>query len=842
MTVFVRRSGLALLLSWVTAVSARDLQPYEADDWTLHLWHLDETGPPFADAGSHPLELHGLLCGARAGQEGMVGFGSSVSFHHFTGSWETRDYKGAILLAAPELANHGADNAPDDFTYAAADGAFTLEALVRFAVPPSDIENVAGGLLTMDGDTLDHRIFNFRVERSGFLAFIPLVTYGTGGGGALAAIPTTGPHAVNTHDWFHLAVTYDGNEGTPNNLTLYWTRLDEPRESAHVIGHGILFDDLLGVSDFALGNEARGHIGEEPFPGLIDEVRISSVARDRTDFLFVPERQRRTPDLLATTGLPVQPLRIELSSMLADQVAVDHTGEGPIALPPETRRLDFDFSVDPDQVRSPVRFRCRLKGLQEEWTETGRGMWLLCEVLDAEGRELSQVRRPFLGASPGWRTGVEDSAFHLWSEPVFVAGNARAVRITFSSGAADNAGTAAIDEMKLIRSGPESPKENLLGNFGFERGEQTHLPHGTPSDWKREGTGPNIARLVHRGDNPALALVDGDDTAWGAWTSTVAVSPPPEGEILILEGREKFNVIGGQRNRATYTNVPPGDYVFEVVAATVHEDPVGSAVAVPFSIRAPLWAEPWFWASTATVVVGLVALTVVADLRRRQSRKLGVLRVQNALAGDRARIARDMHDDLGTRITRLTMNLALLDRDIGRDVTQARERVGTLSAAARDLVTSMDGLVWSIDPANDNLDEFAERLARLSEEVLEGSAVRCDLDIPMLLPDWPMRAAPRHHLFLAVKEALHNLLRHAGPCRAKLSLRLGEGFLEIVIEDDGRGFDPSAAANGNGLANLAHRMEHIGGACRIESEPGRGTRIFLNCSLKALRKNPDERR
>ena len=116
--------------------------------------------------------------------------------------------------------------------------------------------------------------------------------------GGLATIPVTGPHALNTRDWFHLAVTYNGNEGAPSNMKLYWTRLHYGLKEANVIGQGTLSADLsLALSDFTLGNSGRitspNHGHSTPFPGLIDEVRISSIARDASDFFFVPESLRR---------------------------------------------------------------------------------------------------------------------------------------------------------------------------------------------------------------------------------------------------------------------------------------------------------------------------------------------------------------------------------------------------------------------------------------------------------------------------------------------------------------------------------------------------------------------
>ena len=306
---------------------------------------------------------------------------------------------------------------------------------------------------------------------------------------------------------------------------------------------------------------------------------------------------------------------------------------------------------------------------------------------------------------------------------------------------------------------------------------------------------------------------------------------------MVLRWNEIFNVIGGSMHRATFPSVPPGEYSFEAVAASVQDTSPGSHISLPFTIRAPIWSRPWFWALAATGVVSSLGVGIFALLRQKTARKVAQLRLQNALAKDRARIARDMHDDLGTRVTLLTMNVALAQRDMEKKPDDARRHLGFLASASRELVVAMDGLVWAVNPANDNLDQLGERLASLAEDVFQNSGVRYTIDIPHVLPEWPLQAETRHHLFLAVKEALHNALKHAGPCDATLSLEVGEERLTITIADTGRGFDIHDPAIGNGLNNLVHRLEIIGGSCTIDSTVGKGTRVTMECPLDILLKN-----
>jgi signal transduction histidine kinase len=310
---------------------------------------------------------------------------------------------------------------------------------------------------------------------------------------------------------------------------------------------------------------------------------------------------------------------------------------------------------------------------------------------------------------------------------------------------------------------------------------------------------------------------------------------------MVLQWNEKFNVIAGRLNRATFTKVPAGSYTFEAIAASTQGVRPGKHLSLPLIVLSPVWSRPWFWALAATLVVGFVALAVMVLLRHRAEQKLHRLRVQNAIGQERARIARDLHDDLGTRITGLTMNAALARRDLERQPSAARRHLDNLAASAREAASSMDSLVWTVDPANDSLDQLGERLTVLAEEVFQGSGIRCETVVPHLLPDWTLRAEARHNLFLATKEALHNILKHAGPCQAALSLALSETDIRIDITDTGRGFDMLVADRGNGLSNLNHRIETIGGICAIDSRPGGGTRISFVCPLGEQLQNPENK-
>jgi signal transduction histidine kinase len=203
---------------------------------------------------------------------------------------------------------------------------------------------------------------------------------------------------------------------------------------------------------------------------------------------------------------------------------------------------------------------------------------------------------------------------------------------------------------------------------------------------------------------------------------------------------------------------------------------------------------------------------------------------QRGLAQERARIARDLHDDLGSSLTEITM-LATASPGLKLPADEATERMETIAGKSRTLVYALDEIVWAVDPARDTLASVARYLASYAEEYLAGLKVACRVQIPNSFPDQMVSGEVRHHLFLAVKEALNNAVRHGGATQIGFRVRVLEARLLISITDNGSGFDTSGRSNGHGLLNLRNRLEHLHGHCELESSPGAGTTVSLQLPL-----------
>ena len=815
------------------------MEPGAVDEHTLHLWHLDETQPPFADSGRSPKPLLGLLNDARAGMESLPGMGRAVSFNHSSGGAPlTSLYQGGALFAQPKSVDGNEDNVTAPFPIMGDDGAFTIEALVKFDRMPADAPGLALDIVSMDGEG-SGRVFTFRIEKPGLLNFIPFAGFHVRGGG-LATIPLSGPHAINLQDWFHLAVTYDGKEGLPGNLLLYWTRMAPEIKGANLIGRGSLVADLdRTLADLVIGNTGRTINGKRecnPFPGLIDEVRISRIARKPLDFFFVPEAAKAEAARQSVERSSVdEALRLGLQQVSIDGKPGQLPEAGrPMVIGPGLHRLDFDFAMAQGTITNPLEVRCSLEGVEDSWRPAERGMWVICEVLGSRGVVVSRTAFACIGQSTGWSADAYESKLTPRLEPLFLPGTAKELRITLSSGTPDTTGQLVIDNLSVHLPGASSRPESIWQNGGHESGAGMDTVGGVPDGWSRGGGDPAIVPLVLRPDGKALGLVDGSQTSAGFWTCQQPLPHiPASGVATLLRWQQAHNVIGGGSQRATYLNVPPGNYCFRAVAVALSPQADGAHLELPVIVRQSLWGNPWFRPIAASIAVGLVALVILQTYRRRSLARLSRLRLQNSLETDRTRIARDLHDDLGTRVSNLMMGVSLVQRDLERDPQSTRRHLTRMSASARELVTAMDGLVWAVDPANDTLDQLASRLTGMAQEMFRDSGVRLRIEVPTLFPATSLRSDFRHHFSLAVKETLHNILKHAGPCEVAFVLECDGGELRAVIRDTGCGFDPAAPREGNGLLNLHSRLAELGGSCDTQSTPGGGCCVTLRCPLQS---------
>jgi len=245
------------------------------------------------------------------------------------------------------------------------------------------------------------------------------------------------------------------------------------------------------------------------------------------------------------------------------------------------------------------------------------------------------------------------------------------------------------------------------------------------------------------------------------------------------------------------------------------------------------WQTWWFRGLTALFVLAGVGMTVRVVEKKKFQRQLQRAEQEHALERERARIAQDLHDELGSLLTRISLLGGLLRADKDNP-EQVDVHAGKISQSADQTVRALEEIVWAVRPGSDTLPSLVEYIAHFANELFEGNATRCRLDLPPDLPGRPLPPDVRHNIFLIVKEGLTNVLKHAGASEVHLQIKVTPQTLEIVIADNGKGFDTNSAmtdGQGNGLGNMKRRAKAVGGKLTLTSASGQGARVEFSVSF-----------
>ncbi len=259
------------------------------------------------------------------------------------------------------------------------------------------------------------------------------------------------------------------------------------------------------------------------------------------------------------------------------------------------------------------------------------------------------------------------------------------------------------------------------------------------------------------------------------------------------------------------------------------------AIATSFDdfVTVHFWQTWWFFTlAGASVLVGVG--TTVRGLERRKYRlQLQRAEQASALERERARIAQDLHDDLGSSLTRISLLSGLLRADRHHPALVETHAV-KLMQSADQTVRALEEIVWAVRPRSDSLQSLVDYIAHFANELFEGTATRCRLDLPHDLPARPLPPEVRHNIFLIVKEALTNALKHAAAKEVTVQAKVNSGVLEITVQDDGKGStQPISKVEGkrHGLENMQKRAENIGGMLTLDFLPGKGTCVQIKVPL-----------
>jgi ligand-binding sensor domain-containing protein/signal transduction histidine kinase len=350
------------------------------------------------------------------------------------------------------------------------------------------------------------------------------------------------------------------------------------------------------------------------------------------------------------------------------------------------------------------------------------------------------------------------------------------------------------------------------------------------------------------------ALVDGSkrtNRLGSAWPQPIIV-PPGHNQLEIdytalnfsapdavrfkyrLEGRghqTAWTTDAGNVRAAHYDEVPPGHYRFHVIACNEDGkwDETGGFLEI--TVQPQFWQTGWFPVVVIAGILGMLVVIVRYFSTQKLRRQLQRLRQQEALEKERARIARDLHDQLGANLTQVTLlgEMAEADKHAPDEIeSHARQ----ISQTARETTRSLDEIVWAVNPSNDTLESLTDYACKHAQEYLALAGLRYRADLPPQIPAMPIPPEVRHNVFLAFKEAVNNVVKHAQASQVCIRLRLRPESFILEIEDNGRGIaNLDSTRNRNGLHNMRRRMEDIRGEFSVVPGANGGTLVRLKVPL-----------
>ncbi|MGC4072947.1 MAG: two-component regulator propeller domain-containing protein [Nibricoccus sp.] len=299
--------------------------------------------------------------------------------------------------------------------------------------------------------------------------------------------------------------------------------------------------------------------------------------------------------------------------------------------------------------------------------------------------------------------------------------------------------------------------------------------------------------------------------------SVLCLSTPERVRTLIrLRGYEDDWTEPEVKGKVRYSKLPPGKYTLEIESHVAGSTGTASVMSLPLVVESAWWQTLWFKVGGIVSVLTIGVMIVRALSHRRLRAELAQLEHVSALERERARIAQNIHDDLGSGLTRIS--LLTLTPEVGGERTQLTR----IFHLVGDLIRSMDEVVWAVNPKNDNLENFANYLIEFAQDFLRDAKIRCRIISPEILPLQPLSTQCRHHLYLSSKETLNNVVKHANASEVILEIRTEADWFVVSISDNGRGIRARASTDhssmGNGISNMESRMVSINGSCEIESD------------------------
>ncbi len=495
----------------------------------------------------------------------------------------------------------------------------------------------------------------------------------------------------------------------------------------------------------------------------------------------------------------------------------------------------FGFGLTTNYHGPALHLRCRLNGYENNWHEGDAEMRMIVRFYNAAGDQVSQNIYSVKGQSMGWTGSLKTSALTHRRETIVVPPQANRILIVISSaGPPDTIGIYVVANLVVSKASDTSGNVPLLQS-PFDNDASDRSSGDPPKGWMHDGLSPSMAKVVKFGQAPqtkAFAIIDEDPIGHVEWHNILEQAPTvTPGDNLVVEWNEMYSMGTANFHEARYDGLGPGNYEFQVEAVDAMGVLTGLHDSVRVFVPQPFWKTPWFWAVAVVCLTRILAAVSRYFVWQRMRREMARLKQQRAVEQERLRIAHDIHDDLGARVTQISL-LSAMAQGNADFPEAARNDFDKVSKMSRELVSALYETVWAVNPENDNLEALGNYLCQMVNQLCERTQLRCRFHVLDLPPEAQVSSQTRHNITMAVKEAVHNVIKHASAQEITVRINYADGFLNISIADDGRGFKPASEPSGNGLNNMKQRLNQAGGQCFVESAPGCGTTVRMRLLIK----------
>jgi signal transduction histidine kinase len=265
-----------------------------------------------------------------------------------------------------------------------------------------------------------------------------------------------------------------------------------------------------------------------------------------------------------------------------------------------------------------------------------------------------------------------------------------------------------------------------------------------------------------------------------------------------------------------YSLLPPGEYTFKVYAENVEGIRSANTTELHIVIKPPFFRTKWF----ITTLIFLIILFIYFLHRERVNRLLAVEKI-------RTRVARDLHDDMGSTLSTINILSAMAKSKMSSDPVKTASYISKISDNSQRMMEAMDDIVWSIKPSNDSMQRVTARMREFATSVLEAKDIALHFSVADEVLDVKLNMEARRDFFLIFKEALNNAAKYAKATEVWVNIAMQNKQLSFVIKDNGIGFEVAKADGGNGLGNMQKRADGVKGKLRIRSVEGEGTEVRL---------------